>query len=314
LGIGHTPSFPNPGDYLLYGVAFIPGTTAQLTTIQAPLFVASGPNQIQAFLMSDSGGSPGSILESFLLSNVPVPTPGPIPLVTITSLLDPLLLGGHQYWFVATGGPSTWAVWTLNLFQSDANDVQAEQSVVGGVTQPWIVSSYTRAGALQVSGTSVPEPSTAALFGCALLLLIICNYSVEQFVRVTEHDGPSALVREKVGALFIGPAKRRARILSYFATPGAALLRFPQDPLLWGSLEHGPYSIGFQSSIALDGSREYDGKSRPILLDVWCPAFEASAAAAVVWRGPVVCGIETLQEPRRKPLNPKQRPSRGFCR
>lgn len=175
LGIGHTPSFPNPGDYLLYGVAFIPSTTAQLTTIQAPLFVASGPNQIQAFLMSDSGGSPGSILESFLLSNLPVPAPGPFPLVTITSLLDPVLLGGHQYWFVATGGPSTWAGWTLNLFQSDANDVQAEQSVVGGVTQPWIVSSYTRAGALQVSGTSVPEPSTPALFGCALLLLIIRN-------------------------------------------------------------------------------------------------------------------------------------------
>jgi len=45
-----------------------------------------------------------------------------------------------------------------------------------------------------------------------------------------------------------------------------------QDPLLWGSLEHGPYSIGFQSSIALDGSRKYDGKARPILLDVWYPA------------------------------------------
>jgi hypothetical protein len=45
-----------------------------------------------------------------------------------------------------------------------------------------------------------------------------------------------------------------------------------QDPLLWGNLEHGPYSIGFQSSIALDGSRKYDGKARPILLDVWYPA------------------------------------------
>jgi dienelactone hydrolase len=45
-----------------------------------------------------------------------------------------------------------------------------------------------------------------------------------------------------------------------------------QDPLLWGSLEHGLYSVGFQSSIALDGSRKYDGKARPILLDVWYPA------------------------------------------
>ena len=71
VGIGHTPGFPSPGDYLLYGVHFIPSTTAQLTIIQAPLGVLNGPNQIQAFLMSDSGGSPGSILESFPLSNLP---------------------------------------------------------------------------------------------------------------------------------------------------------------------------------------------------------------------------------------------------
>jgi hypothetical protein len=172
VGIGHTPGFPNPGDYLLYGVHFIPSTTAQLTIIQAPLSVLSGPNQIQAFLMSDAGGSPGSILESFPLSNLPVP-PGPFPLVTIQSLLDPLLLGGTQYWFVATGGPSTFATWTLNLFQGDGNDGGAVQSVVGGITQPWITGSGTRTGALQVSGTPVPEPSITALSGCALLFLMI---------------------------------------------------------------------------------------------------------------------------------------------
>jgi dienelactone hydrolase len=46
-----------------------------------------------------------------------------------------------------------------------------------------------------------------------------------------------------------------------------------RDPLLWGSLEPGPYAVGFQSSIAFDASRKYDGrKARPILLDVWYPA------------------------------------------
>jgi len=46
-----------------------------------------------------------------------------------------------------------------------------------------------------------------------------------------------------------------------------------QDPLLWGMLKAGPYAVGYQSSIALDGSRMYDGTSaRPILLQVWYPA------------------------------------------
>jgi hypothetical protein len=34
----------------------------------------------------------------------------------------------------------------------------------------------------------------------------------------------------------------------------------------------GPYAVGFTSSIALDGSRKYEGKPRPILLDCWYPA------------------------------------------
>ena len=46
-----------------------------------------------------------------------------------------------------------------------------------------------------------------------------------------------------------------------------------QDPLLWGNLEQGPYPVGFQSSIAFDGSQKYDGMdARPILLAVWYPA------------------------------------------
>jgi hypothetical protein len=51
-----------------------------------------------------------------------------------------------------------------------------------------------------------------------------------------------------------------------------AALAHAQDPLLWGKLEPGPYAVGFQSSITLDGSRKYDrSEARPILLVVWYP-------------------------------------------
>lgn len=60
----------------------------------------------------------------------------------------------------------------------------------------------------------------------------------------------------------------RALVVAFVAAYAQA-----QDPLLWGSLKAGPYPVGYQSSIALDGSRTYDGKSaRPILLQVWYPA------------------------------------------
>jgi len=52
----------------------------------------------------------------------------------------------------------------------------------------------------------------------------------------------------------------------------AAGLAAAQDPLLWGGLERGPHGVGFRSFVALDASREYGGKARPILFEVWYPA------------------------------------------
>ena len=151
VGIGHTPAFTNPGDFLVYGVHFTPSTTAQLETIEAPLGVVSGPDQIQAYLMSDSGGVPGAVIESFLLSGLPAPGPGPLPLFTIPSALDPLLLAGQQYWFVATGGAATFGSWTLNLFQGDPIDGGA--SAIDGLG-PWSVGSGTRNWRLRDLGYS----------------------------------------------------------------------------------------------------------------------------------------------------------------
>src|ERR1700677_4590373 len=108
VGIGHTPAFPIAGDYLSYGVEFTPSVTAQLTTIEAPFEINSGANQVEAFLMTNSGGTPGAVIESYVLSGLPT-GPGAVPLATISSTLDPTLLAGQEYWFVATGGANTFA-------------------------------------------------------------------------------------------------------------------------------------------------------------------------------------------------------------
>ncbi|HYI92047.1 MAG TPA: hypothetical protein VEX68_00755 [Bryobacteraceae bacterium] len=47
-----------------------------------------------------------------------------------------------------------------------------------------------------------------------------------------------------------------------------------QDPLLWGGLKPGPYSIGYRSYFEFDPSRSFDagGSVRPILVNMWYPA------------------------------------------
>ena len=89
---------------------------------------------------------------------------------------------------------------------------------------------------------------------------------------------------------------RRCRMLRFMRISCVPLLFAAvvqaQHPFLWGNLEHGSYPVGFQSSIAFDISREYDGRNaRPILLDVWYPASnttETSLAYARYLRVPDV--------------------------
>jgi hypothetical protein len=172
VGIGHTPAFPNPGDYLIYAVPFTPTSTALVTAFEAPLGAATGPNQLQAFLYGDASGAPGSIIESFTVSGLP--TFGfPFPLVTVNSVLDPLLTAGHQYWIGATGGPATFGMWSLNLFQGNAADGGASMEVLNGIAQSWVVGSGERTGALEVVGTIIPEPSYTVLCACVLLSFVV---------------------------------------------------------------------------------------------------------------------------------------------
>ncbi len=172
VGIGHTPAF-SAGDYLEYAVRFTLSNTVALSSLVAPLGVFSGPNHLDAFLLSDSAGQPGAILESFSLSGLPGGFP--LPLLAIPSGLNPVLVAGQQYWFAATGGPDTFGGWALNLFQGDPTDGGASRTVMGGVPQPWIVGTGSRTGALEVFGdlVSLPEPSYTTMLLAAMLTMLL---------------------------------------------------------------------------------------------------------------------------------------------
>ncbi len=171
VGIGHTPAFPliSP-EFLTYAVPFTVPFDTRLTTIEVPIGLVSGPNQVGAALLSDAGGSPGAPIEVYLLTNLSTQqTPNGFPQVQVASTLNPVLIPGQTYWFSATGGGITLAMWTLTLFQGDPIDGGAIR--IDPPPGAWAVGTGTRAGALRVTGDPIPEPAAWALTATGLVVL-----------------------------------------------------------------------------------------------------------------------------------------------
>ncbi len=171
VGIGHTPAFPpiSP-QFLTYATPFSVQADSRLLSIEVPIGVISGPNQAGAALLSDAGGMPGAPIETFLLTNLPTQSgPTGFPLLQVQSALNPVLISGQRYWFSATGGGITFAMWTLTLFEGDPMDGGASriEPPPGG----WMIGTGTRTGAMRVIGDPVPEPGSWILVTLGLVPL-----------------------------------------------------------------------------------------------------------------------------------------------
>ena len=168
MGIGHTPSFlPGETGEVISATKFTPPFAFRLSSIEAPLgyvfgFVPNGPNQVDVFLMTDAAGLPGSIIESWHLLDLPGNGLS-IPLTTIASSLNPVLIAGQQYWVAGSGGPGTFGTWSLTLFQGVSSGPDASRVIRNGVDSGWVGVPNARTGALVVTGDPVPEPSTLFL-------------------------------------------------------------------------------------------------------------------------------------------------------
>jgi hypothetical protein len=139
------------------GSPFTPGSTVSLNTIELALSNFSGTNTIDVWLMSDSSGEPGAIIESWTATNL-----GSFgnnnPLVVLNSVLMPTLAAGTQYWVIASVGGDTWDVFHWNSTGATGHAVRED----GGT---WSADSDI-AGAFRV--TAIPEPATLTLLGMSL--------------------------------------------------------------------------------------------------------------------------------------------------
>ena len=166
VGTGFAPGDP-AGANRSYGTGFtVTGQSYRLTDLNLPLGLISGTNAVQVAITADNVGSPGAVLESFLLTSVGPPQ-SPLSLILIPSALHPILNEGSQYWVTVSGGaPDTFALWALTL-----SGITGPAAAKLFPNDPWSVN-INRTGALQVGGdTVVPEPSTILLLSMSLLSL-----------------------------------------------------------------------------------------------------------------------------------------------
>jgi hypothetical protein len=162
-----------PGDELALAAQFVPTSTFQFTSATLALESNVGTPSADVYLMSNAGGTPGAVLESFTVNGLST-TAGS--LFTVNSILDPELLGGTPYWLAVTAADALSNVSWRRDSTTDINTASDLANTSTGLTGPWNIIS---AGAVprpvfQINGiaTAVPEPNSLLLLASGLAGLV----------------------------------------------------------------------------------------------------------------------------------------------
>jgi hypothetical protein len=138
---------------------FTASLTAAVTAVDLGISLAAGTNSVVVELMTDNGGTPGSVLESYgFVDQMGAFGSQNSPLVA-TSVTNPILVAGTNYWMVAVPGASdTNAAWNYNDQSVTGTDLYSRD---GGAT--WTSNGSQTLGAFEVFGAPVPVPSTLVM-------------------------------------------------------------------------------------------------------------------------------------------------------
>jgi hypothetical protein len=151
------------GGYRGQAEFFTPSVSGYLSSFTLATDHVSGSNLSNFSIAQDNGsGAPGSILESF--NNISNPNG----LLTLKSVVDPLLQAGTQYWICDEPGTTTsYNGWYYNN-QGQANGFAFERSQG---SWSYVAPPCPASGVFQVSVVPVPEPSALAFVLTGAFLL-----------------------------------------------------------------------------------------------------------------------------------------------
>jgi hypothetical protein len=145
---------------------FTSDANCTLDQVELAASLVSGANELDALLTNTVNGLPGSVLESYQFIGAMglFATPN-IPILSVNSLLHPLLQAGSEYWLLATSNQAS-VVWN-NSTDTGVNAYRFD-------SDPWTTLNGSL-GAFRITATPVPEPSTmlSMFFGlCGVICLI----------------------------------------------------------------------------------------------------------------------------------------------
>jgi hypothetical protein len=157
--IGYSSNEYDQGDAFSFA-----GTTSYfLDMIELAVGLVSGLNELDVWLMSDTAGEPGTIIEAFNFVGAMGDFGQTNPLLVGHSTLRPVLNPGTNYWLIASApNNDTWAAWNKSLL--NVTDTHAYREGTG----PWTVLTDETLGAFRISGTPIPAPGVFVLGGMGL--------------------------------------------------------------------------------------------------------------------------------------------------
>ncbi len=205
--VGLTVGFPISGaNYYAEAGAFTPASTVSFDEVDlAVTWPGAGRGSaILVQLRTDNSGLPGSVLEAFTFSNLPVSgTVSSGDLLEGESVLHPELFAGAQYWVaVVPNGDDIFDSWNDSL---PAVLGPQSSSTNGGLTWP-TPTDHTQ-GAFRVDGSPVPEPSTLALLAAGALGLLGYGWRRRAARRTAK---PAAFDHQDDGAAILSMPSHRA--------------------------------------------------------------------------------------------------------
>jgi len=167
-------------------IGFTPAANYNLTSIE---FAASDlfpddSNDIAVGIFADNAGLPGTtLLESFSVAPSGI-FGDSVPVTTVSSLLQPLLLAGNQYWVGLNAAPGDMIVWNqtagpaTGFAQSDGlgNWSASDPLQPQGVLEVDGTLSAVQPSAPSVSDSlppAVPEPGVWTLMALGLIALVL---------------------------------------------------------------------------------------------------------------------------------------------
>jgi hypothetical protein len=154
---GYTIGMP-PNNWVIAD-QFVIGTPDPyfLDKIELAAGLATGTNKLDVWLMDDSSGKPGTIIETFNFVNMMGTFGNANPILSADSVLHPLLNIGTPYWFVVSApATDTWAVW------NDSSPIVIGTQAWYSGSNPWS-SGISNLGAFRITGDLIPAPGAIIL-------------------------------------------------------------------------------------------------------------------------------------------------------